>query len=248
MGPVLAPGEDELVPRRPRDASALIGSAFRLYRRYPALFFVLASGVIVPFQLIVLAATGAGPYFQGDSSFTLQAFLSLAQWILIIPLISALHVHAVADVREGSEPELRSVAMRGFRVLPVVVAAAIMSSLGIVLGFVALIVPGIILIFRWYVVAQVAAIDHEGWLPALRGSRVLTAGNYGHIFVFGLLVALIEVVPDTIVSAGVGSHDTSAAAFLVGLVVSLFVASFTALATALLYFDLRARKETSAAG
>src|SRR5690242_3720953 len=60
----LAPDEDPQVPKRPRGPTELIGAAFRLYRRYPLLFLVLASGVIVPADLIELAVTGGGPYSQ----------------------------------------------------------------------------------------------------------------------------------------------------------------------------------------
>ena len=38
----------------PRSAHELVQAAFSLYRRYPLLFFILASAVIVPFEVIVL--------------------------------------------------------------------------------------------------------------------------------------------------------------------------------------------------
>jgi hypothetical protein len=212
-----------------------------LYRRYPLLFFVLAAGVIVPYELIVLAATGTGPFSRGSVGVGVSFFLMLADWALISPLISALHVHAVAEVMRGEDPRIGSVASQGLRVLPVVAAATIISSLGIALGFLALVVPGIILSLRWVVVAQAAAIDHEGWLPALRRSAVLSAENYGHIFAFFVCVGVIVVVPTLLGGAAFGRHDTSAASFLVGLVVHIFTASFGALATALLFYDLLAR-------
>jgi uncharacterized protein DUF2510 len=243
--PPLAPGEDEQVPHRGRTASAVVGAAFRLYRRYPVLFFVLAAGVIVPYDLIALAATGTGQYSRADSGLTALVVLGLLDWVLIAPLVSALHVHAVADVRDGHDPELRSVAVRGLGVLPVVAAATIMSGLGIALGLVALIVPGVILYFRWFVVSQVAAMEDGGWLEALHGSRRLTRDNYGHIFVFILLLALITAIPDGILPLAFSRHDTTAASFVVGLVAHLFTVSVTALCTALLYFDLVARRQTS---
>jgi hypothetical protein len=229
----------------PLPALRLVAGAFELYRRYPSLFFVLAAGVIVPYELIALVTTGTGPFSRGSVGLGALLLLELVDWVLIAPLVSALHVHAVAEVRRGREPRFGPVARQGLRVLPVVAAATIISGLGIALGFVALIVPGIILALRWVVVAQAAAIEHEGWLPALRRSRQLSAGHYGHIVAFLIAVGAIVTVPSLVGGIAFGRHDTSAVAFLTGLAVHVITASFGALASALLFFDLLERHETS---
>jgi hypothetical protein len=108
----LGPGEDPQVPKRPRQPTALIGATFRLYGRFPLLFALLAAGVIVPYDLMVLAATGQGPYTTSDASISVQIVLTAIPWIAIGPLVSALHVHAVSDLRDGSEPEIADVALR----------------------------------------------------------------------------------------------------------------------------------------
>jgi hypothetical protein len=226
----------------PRPVHQLLLAAFDLYRRYPSLFFVLAAGVIVPYELIVLATTGTGSFSRGGLAAGASFLLLVLDWALIDPLNSALHVHAVAAVARGQDPRIGSVATQGLRVLPVVAAATIISGLGTFLGFLALIVPGIILFLRWVVVAQAAAIENEGWLPALRRSRELSADHYWHIFIFVVCVAVILVVPTLLGGTVFGHHDRSAASFLVGLIVHIFTASFGALATALLFYDLLARR------
>jgi hypothetical protein len=218
-----------------------------LYRRYPLLFLVLAAGVIVPYEVIVLAVTGAGPFAHGSLSFGASSLLTLIELALIGPLVSALHVHAVSEVSEGREPRLASVARRGLQVLPVVAAAAIIAWLGILLGFLAFVVPGIILSLRWYVVAQAAAIEHEGWLPALRRSRQLTASHYRHLIVFAIYVTLITSVPTLLVGFAFGHETTTVASFLVGVALQVVTWSLSALAAALMYFDLRARWASTAA-
>ena len=227
----------------PRSAWQLVRAAFALYQRFPLLFFVLATGVIVPFQVIVLAATGAGPLDQSSLGFRVEISLILIGWVLIGPLISALHVHAVAEVREGGVPRLGPIARRGLGVLPAVAAASIISGLGIALGLVLLVIPGIFLSLRWSVVAQTAAIEDEGWMAALRRSNQLTDGHYGHIFVFLIYVGLITLVPTTLIGFGFGHSSTTTASFLVGVFVRIVTSSFSALAAALLYYDLRARRE-----
>jgi hypothetical protein len=96
------------------------------------------------------------------------------------------------------------------------------------------------------VVAQSAAIDHEGWMPALRRSAQLTEGRYGHVFVFAIYLTVITTVPLSLVGFGFADDSTTVASFLVGLIVQVFALSFGALATALLYFDLRTRSEVTA--
>lgn len=231
----------------PRSAPRLLAGTVELYRRYPSLFLVLAAGVIVPYELIVLAVTGTGAFSRANASFGTQLLLELADLALIGPLVSSLHVHAVAEVRRDREPQIGSVALQGLKVLPVVAAATIVSWLGMMLGFVLLIVPGIVLMLRWAVVAQAAAIEHEGWLPALKRSRQLTDGHYRHVAAFIVLVAVITLVPSIAGGIVFGHHDTSAASFLTGLAVRVITASFAALATALLYYDLLARWETATA-
>ncbi|HYJ22465.1 MAG TPA: hypothetical protein VEW07_10630 [Solirubrobacterales bacterium] len=227
----------------PRRAYQLVIDAFGLYRRYPLLFLVLAAAVVLPYEVIVLVATGAGPFEQGSVDFTVSLWLSLTDLALVAPLVSALHIHAVREVREGDEPRLGSIARQGLKVLPVVAAVSIVSWLGILLGFLALIAPGIYLMLRWFVVAQAAAIEGEGWVDALRSSGRLTEGHYGHVFVFAVFVGVVAAVPVFLVGLAFGGDSTNVASFLVGVSVQVLAYSFGALATALLYFDLRARME-----
>jgi hypothetical protein len=225
----------------PRPAGRLVAATFELYRRYPWLFLVLAAAVIVPYELIALAATGTGAFSRGDASFGGQMILTLTLSFMITPLVSALHVHAVAEVKNDREPRIGAVALQGLKVLPVVAAATIVSALGIALGFLALIVPGILLTLRWAVVAQAAAIEHEGWLPALRRSHDLSDGHYMHVFVFIFVVGAIAAAPHILGGVVFEHNGTAAATFLIGVAISVITASFSALASALLYYDLVAR-------
>jgi hypothetical protein len=230
------------VQRDPQPLRAILVDAFQLYGRYPLLFLVLALGVVGPYDVIILIATGRGPLMT-SGGLGLDYFLAA---FLISPLVSALHIHAVAEVRAGRKPALKAIAARGLRVLPTAVATAVMSTLGIAVGFVLLIVPGVILSFRWYVAVQAAAIEGEGWTDALARSRVLTRGVYLHLFGFGFLMAIVTAGPTTIARAAITGHDTLAPAFVGGVLLHAFALAFAALATALLYFDLASRRSVPA--
>jgi hypothetical protein len=170
---------------------------------------------------------------------------------LVSPLISALHIHAVhihavAQVRAGRTPRLSNIVARGLQVLPTAAATinstnptratTIMTTLGI---------PGSSWACRWYVAVQSAAIERKGWLPALRRSRQLTEGVYGHLFAFAILIGITGEVPLAIGRAGVTGHDALAAAFIGGVTLHAFALAFTALATALRYFGLAFRRESA---
>jgi hypothetical protein len=223
--------------RGPKSVRAIVAETFALYRRYPLLFVLLALGVTVPYDLLVLAATGSGPLAK-NSELGVNYLLAI---FVVSPLISALHIHAVAEIRAERTPRLSDIAARGLQVLPTAAATAIMVTLGVLLGFVMLVVPGVLLSFRWYVAVQAAAIERQGWLPAMRRSRALTRGVYGHLFGFGILIAIMTELPLAIAGAGVTGHDAHGAAFVGGVLLHAFTLAFTALATALLFFDLASR-------
>lgn len=234
--------ERAVVNTVPRSAPGLIASTFGLYRHYPWLFPALAALVIVPYELIVLVATGHGRLEESSLSAGASFLVSVADIALIIPLVSALHVHAVVAVRAGEQPRIGAVTWLGLAALPVVAAASVMSFLGVVLGLIVLVVPGIYLFFRWSVVAQVAAIEREGWSEALSRSGTLVSGHYLHVFALLVLVGVLGFVPGFLGGLAFGD-SAEPGPFIVLLVVQILVWSFTALASALLYFDLRARRQ-----
>ena len=161
--------------------------------------------------------------------------------LLVGPLISALHVNAVVEIGGHRRPQVGAVLMRGARVLPVVAAAQIVAAFGTGFGFVLLIVPGVLLLARWAVVAQTAALEDVNWITALRRSAELTTGSYLHVLGLLISVGVINVVVARVGSALSGS-GASVGAVIAGIVFEMITLSFAALTSAMLYFDLRARK------
>ena len=225
---------------RGRSAWQLIGATFALYRRYPWLFLALAAVVVVPFDAIELLIEVV-KVLHGAIRTLISLALFAADFALVLPLISALHVHAVADVREGREPEIGPVARRGVATIPVLSRAAGFAYVGVILGLVALIVPGIILALRWAVVAQVATLEPDDWRHALKGSRRLTSGHYGHIFALFLIVSVITLLPGLALNLIFGWHVT-VTKWLISAAIGVPISSFTALTVGLLYYDLVARR------
>jgi hypothetical protein len=226
--------------QQPRSLSQILICTARLYARFPLLFAILAVAVMGPYDLIVLAGAGYGPLNHSHESIVASLLLLLLRVALITPLISALHMHAVATIGEGRRPRLKAVALQGLGVLPVVAAAEIMSAIGVAIGFLALLVPGVMLSLRWAVVAQVAALEGKGWLPALRRSARLTTEHYGAVFALLATTGVFGfAVREGAIAIPLGS-STGPASVLVGIAVDTLIASYSALTLALLYFHLRA--------
>ncbi len=240
-------GAYELDASKPMSIAQIVRAAGALYWRYPLLFAILAAAVIVPFELIVLAVTGYGPLRHGHVNAGAYWLLLLIRSSLITPLVSALHMHAVVTIAEGRRPRLAEVAVLGVMVLPVVAAAEIVADIGIFLGSLALIVPGILLSVRWAVVAQAAALEGEGWADALRSSRRLTTGHGWHVFGLILLVGVLNTAVLFGARAIPLGSSSGAGSVAVGTTVETLVASFSALTLARLYFDLQARREAAGA-
>ncbi len=219
----------------------IVAVALGLYRRYPLLFLVLALGVVAPYELIVLAVTGRAPFGQETGKVSTVLILSLIDFVIVGPLISALYVHAVRGIAAGQRPALGQIVLTGLRVLPTVAAAEIIAGIAIAIGFVAFIIPGVILLLRWAVVAQTAAIDNENWIEALRRSAQLSRGNYIHILGLVLLTGVVALLLRDGGLAVVGEH-AGAVAVAVGIAVETVARSFVALCTAVLFFDLVARQ------
>jgi hypothetical protein len=226
--------------REPRSAGELIADAFRLYRRYPWLFFVLAAAVIVPAQLAVYLAFGYAPLGDGHRSFFLGEGLDLFFWSSVTALVSALHMHALNDAVRGRQPHPLAVGRKAMATFPGAVLAGVLTNFAATLGLLLFVIPGVLLWLRWAVATQAASLEGQGGLAGMKRSSVLTRRHYWHIIWVGLLISLIAVPT---IALDLAVHDVTPFTFLAALTLRVLTASAGALTTAVLFFDLRARHE-----
>jgi hypothetical protein len=223
-----------------RSVSGLLETAIRLYGRYPLQFIFLAAFVVVPYEVLAQVVTGATPSGRGHVGTETQLILDLIAFDLVGPLVSALQVQALFAVSDGDHPGLGIVFERALRVLPTVVAAAIVASLGEFLGLV-FVIPGIYLLLRWVVVAPVAAAEDVDWPGALRRSGQLARSNYLRIAGVLLVVGLTTILVGNLLAAIFGNSST-VGPVAAEIAVQVLLQAFASLVTALLYFDLYSRE------
>jgi hypothetical protein len=224
-----------------RSIMQLLRAALDVYGRYPWLFLILTVGVIVPYDLVVLGTSGSMPFGNRQHGVGIFRPSDAVNVLVIAPVIAALYAHAIIDVSKGRRPALSPVVLYGLRVLPLVIIAQIIGYVGIAIGAVFFIVPGIVLGLRWCVLALAIAVEHRGILGAFSRSGRLAAGHYWHIL--GLTLAVESVV----LVAALGVHfitegGSSGVVVALEVVVQTVMASYVALVLTMLYFDLCARQ------
>ena len=122
----------------------------------------------------------------------------------------------------------------------------VLAGIGISIGLVLLVVPGVYLAVRWYFVPQAVMVDGARGTRALKRSGELVRGHWWRTF--GLLVAanLAAVIPGVILVTpfeAIASSADRAVWSLVGTVATeTITAPFVALFSTLLYYDLRTRR------
>lgn len=169
---------------------------------------------------------------------TLGIVLVLLFWALSI-LYQGMVVELVQDVQDGRRDHSVGKLLRS--VEPVfwpLVAVSILFGLGVGVGFILLIIPGLILLVMWSVVAPVTVLEHPGVFAAFGRSRGLVRGNGWNVF--GVIVLVFVIVFVISVAVGLAASGLGAVGHaLVQWVVNAALAPLTALSASVLYFALR---------
>jgi hypothetical protein len=242
----------------------VISQGFSVFFRNIGAFLVLGAIVLSPLAVLNLiylegfvgagipGADGVDPSVDiaGDDMPDPRAIgFGLAYGLLQLLLSVLLTVAAVfLTVREirGQRASVGEALRIGLgRVLPVL-GVAILVSLAIGLGFIALVVPGLILLVMFWVAVPVAVVEQPGVLASLRRSAALTRGHRWKIFAILLIMMLIAIGFSPL--AGIAAWLISSVFGTFGIVVadylwSIVVGSISAVMPAVTYHHLRAVKE-----
>jgi hypothetical protein len=125
--------------------------------------------------------------------------------------------------------------------LGTLIGAGVLATIIIVIGFILIIVPGLIALTFLAVVAPAVVIDRAGVTGALRRSRELVSGHAWRVFGVIVVLFLITAVIGGILSAiGGSASDESFAGYAVAdLIVRVLLGPLTAIAATVIYVELR---------
>ncbi len=171
-----------------------------------------------------------------------QSFAELFDALFQVIALAAI-THATFQDLHGRPVRIWESAKRGLmRFLPLT-GAFIVFSLGAGLGLVLLIVPGLLLLVRWYVFAPVCVVEWRGPLGSLKRSAALTEGYRWKLFAILVIINLAAGAAIGLASAALASLlPPVPALFLLGLWQAPWSA-FNDLLSVVIYHDLRVAKE-----
>jgi hypothetical protein len=184
--------------------------------------------------------------YDATPSIAEAAIPTVVEFLVVTPIIAAICIYALHQIAEGERPSAGAVFVAGFEAFTPLFAAVALAAVGIALGFVVLIVPGVYLAVRWYFVPQAVVIDGARGMGALAHSSQLVNGFWWRTFGLILLANIAIAVPGFILLTpftAIADSTDRALWSLVGSAITTSVTTpFVALFSTLMYYDLRARR------
>jgi hypothetical protein len=234
--------------RQERDVGALFRDALSVFGRHALLFIALSAAVVIPTALIV-EGIGlemlTGSYDESPPLVQL-AIPTAVEFLVVTPIIAAICIYALHQIAAGENPSAGQVFVAGFEAFTPLFGAVALAVAGIVLGFLALIVPGIYLTVRWYFVPQTVVIEGARGPVALSRSRLLVEGFWwrtlGLVVLANLATTIFGLFVTTPFTAIAESTDRAVWALVGSAVTTSIAAPFVAIYSTLLYYDLLARR------
>jgi hypothetical protein len=215
---------------RSLNVGAVIDRTFKIYVDQASVLLPAAAVVFVLTAILSEVLISAAPAL---------VLVALVISLVATTLFTGMVVELVADVQDGRRDA--TVGQLLGAVKPVVgslILVGLVAGLAIGIGFVLVIVPGLILITIWAVFAPVIVLEHPPGLGALGRSRELVRGNGWQVFaVIFVLVFGVEIV--ALVIEGIARSAGLGVGIVVRVVVQILAAPLAALAASVLYFELR---------
>lgn len=218
----------------------VIGEAWALYKAHwrhllPISFLVYVAIALLSVLLVALLGWLGG-------------LLALAASLAGLFWVQGALATAVHDIRDGrADLSLSETFQRVRPQLGAIVVAGLLAGLGIFLGLLLLIVPGLVLLTWWVVIIPVIALERTSAGAAFGRSRELVRGYGWNVFGVIVLTFLLLIGFGIVLSIVLSPLDDWLQSAVSNIVSGGLTTPFVALVWTLLYLRLREAKEASAA-
>lgn len=185
------------------------------------------------------------PERLGDSFIVL---ISVMMELILYSVLTASLVYGTVQHLNGTPTTLANCFSRGIQTMLAVIGIAIVAGIILILGFIALVIPGLIVMTMFWVVVPVAVIERKGVGASLSRSRYLT---YGHRWaIFGILVLLVvaqgvfQLVVQNLLLPSFPFRAQDLVPWLVGdWLITAFFSALAAVTVGVGYYLLRSEKD-----
>lgn len=232
---------------------ALLDRAFRLYANNFALLLGITAVAYVPLYALMLlvqsSLTGAITVTASLSALIGQVVFIILWASIALPISTGAATYAISERYLGRGVNSADALQRSLKNLWTMSIAQLSAGARIMIGFILLIVPGILWSLSYSLIVPAVMVEGLKAGPSLKRSAELAKGYRGKVFAILLVINLLVLL----LSAGVGSLaklvlqvDSSGGEIFGGAIDNLITVVMTPLgivANILLYYDLRIRKE-----
>jgi hypothetical protein len=218
------------------DIGRVFSQIFRIYGQQFALLIGGALAVFVPVAIINGLLYDSGGFFL--------TVIANAVALVAGYLYQGMVVEAARDILDGRRDQSIGGLFRSAgAVVGTLIVVGILAGIAIAIGFVLLVVPGLILITIWAVIVPVVVIERTGVFEAFGRSRELVKGHGWQVFGVLILLFIAAFIVQVLIAAILGGIFDSVFGFALGiLITSLLLSPLTALAASVIYFELKAIK------
>jgi len=210
--------------------SGVLGEAWQMYRRFAGHLLAIAFIIYVAAAIIAGLLSLAGVF---------GSLLAAIVELFAAFLLQATLVKAVQDIRDGrADLSIGETMSSALPYIWSVAGASILAGIGITIGLILIIVPGLWLITIWAVIIPVIIIERSGALNSFGRSRQLVRGHGWHVFGTLVLVFIILIVVDIVLGIIFVALPLVWRNGLSTVVSGTLVAPFLALVVTLIYYRL----------
>jgi hypothetical protein len=208
----------------------VIGEAFETYRNN--------AGAVI---LVAVAIFGGSALATGLLRATGNLVLAVVAAIVTLVahvLYTGYVVKLVQDVRDGRRDETPGELLSAAApYIGTLILNGILFGIAVAIGLALVIIPGLILITIWAVVAPAIVVEDKGVIDAFGRSRELVRGNGWNVF--GVIVlAFLILIAVYIVASLIGAAIGDAGVVILSIIAGILAEPIVALVASILFFDL----------